>query len=97
MSRSRKKVNGGGIACSSARAVRNWKRNESSRYRQLNRRAIRDIHDEDSALDCEVAVASPKKEASDPYGPQDGHGFRGTERQAQDAGWHDWYVKDMRK
>lgn len=96
MSRSRKKVNGGGYAVTCPRAVRNWKKREASRYRRLVKESLSGVHDEQTA-DEMTSVMSPLKEASDAYGPRDGHGFRGTERQAELAGWHDTYGKEMRK
>ena len=96
MSRSRRRVNGGGYAVTCPRAVRNWKRREASRYRRLVKRSMEGVCDEQTA-DEMTAVMTPLKEAADPYGPRDGHGFRGTERQAELAGWHDTYEKEMRK
>lgn len=96
MSRSRKKVNGGGYAVTCPRAVRNWKKREASRYRRLVKASLAVVHDGLTADEMN-AVMSPLKEAADAYGPRDGHGFRGTEHQAELAGWHDTYEKEMRK
>ena len=96
MSHSKKKVNGGGYAKTCPRAVRNWKKREASRYRRLVKESVRDVHDEETAQEVRT-IMSPLKEAADPYGPRDGRGFRGTERQAELAGWHDTWEKELRK